>query len=63
MDQDLKNSQRPVNPENVTCSAMKNSLKNLGQASLKLLGEVLASASEYGFEFVNAREYRKLYKV
>lgn len=52
MDQDLKNSQRPVNPENVTCSAMKNSLKNLGQASLKLLDEVITSAKEFGFEFV-----------
>ena len=63
MDQDLKNSQRPVNPENVTCSAMKNSLKNLGQASLKLLDEVITSAKEFGFEFVSAREYMKLYKV
>jgi len=41
----------------------KLKLKNLGQASLKLLDDVLASASEYGFEFVSVREYRKLYKV
>ena len=41
----------------------KLKLKNLGQASLKLLDEILASASEYGFEFVSAGEYRKLYKV
>ena len=41
----------------------KLKLKNLGQTSLKLLDDVLASASEYGFEFVSAREYMKLYKV
>ena len=41
----------------------KLKLKNLGQTSLKLLGDVLASASEYGFEFVSVGEYRKLYKV
>jgi len=38
-------------------------LKNLGQASLKLLDEVITSAKEFGFEFVSAREYIKLYKV
>ncbi|MDW7775639.1 MAG: polysaccharide deacetylase family protein [Methanosarcinales archaeon] len=32
-------------------------LKNLGDASLKLLDEVLKSANEYGFEFVSAKEY------
>jgi len=41
----------------------KLKLKNLGQASLKLLGEVITSAKEFGFEFVSVREYRKLYKV
>jgi len=41
----------------------KLKLKNLGQASLKLLDEVITSAKEFGFEFVSAREYRKLYKV
>jgi len=41
----------------------KLKLKNPGMNALKLLDEILASASEYGFEFVSAREYRKLYKV
>jgi len=41
----------------------KLKLKNLGQTSLKLLGEVITSAKEFGFEFVSVREYRKLYKV
>lgn len=41
----------------------KLKLKNLGMKSLKLLDGFLASAKEYGFEFVSAREYRKLYKV
>ena len=41
----------------------KLKLKNLGQASLKLLGEVITSAKEFGFEFVSVMEYRKLYKV
>ncbi|WP_440954694.1 polysaccharide deacetylase family protein [Methanosarcina sp. Mfa9] len=35
-------------------------LKNLGNSSLKLLEEVLKSAKEYGFEFVNSEEYRKV---
>jgi len=41
----------------------KLKLKNMGLASLRLLDEVLTSASECGFEFVSMREYRKLYKV
>ena len=41
----------------------KLKLKNLGVASLKLLDDVLVSANEYGFEFVIANEFRKLYKV
>jgi len=41
----------------------KLKLKNLGLASLKLLGEVITSAKEFGFEFVSVMEYRKLYKV
>jgi len=41
----------------------KLKLKNLGQASLKLLDDVITSAKEFGFEFVSMREYRKLYKV
>ena len=32
-------------------------LKNLGDASLRLLDDVLKSAKEYGFEFVSAKEY------
>ena len=39
----------------------KLKLKNLGMNSLKLLDEVLTSAKEYGFEFVSANEYRKIY--
>ena len=35
-------------------------LKNLGDASLKLLDEVLKSANEYGFEFVSAKEYERI---
>jgi len=34
----------------------------MGMNSLKLLDEILASASEYGFEFVSASEYTKMYK-
>ena len=41
----------------------KLKLKNLGQTSLKLLDDVITSAKEFGFEFVSAREYMKLYKV
>ena len=40
----------------------KLKLKNLGMESLKLLDEVLRSASEYGFEFVTANEYTRMYK-
>jgi hypothetical protein len=39
----------------------KLKLKNLGQNSLKLLDDVLISAREYGFEFVSANEYTKIY--
>ena len=41
----------------------KLKLKNLGMNSLKLLDGILASASEYGFEFVTASEYTKMYKT
>lgn len=41
----------------------KLKLKNLGMNSLKLLDKILASASEYGFEFVTASEYTKMYKT
>ena len=41
----------------------KLKLKNLGMNSLKLLDGILASASEYGFEFVSASEYTKMYKT
>ena len=40
----------------------KLKLKNLGMKSLKLLEDVLRSASGYGFEFVSANEYTKMYK-
>lgn len=40
----------------------KLKLRNLGEASLKLLDEVLKSAKEYGFEFVSARDYGKFVK-
>jgi len=39
----------------------KLKLKNMGLASLKLLDDVLASASEYGFEFVSVREYKIIF--
>jgi hypothetical protein len=39
----------------------KLKLKNLGMNAVKLLDEILASASEYGFEFVSASEYRRMY--
>lgn len=35
-------------------------LRNLGKASIRLLDELLKSASEYDFEFVSSRVYRKL---
>jgi len=41
----------------------KLKLKNLGRASLKLLDEILTRAKEYGFEFVSANEYTKMYKT
>lgn len=40
----------------------KRKLKNMGMNSLNLLDGILASASEYGFEFVSASEYTKMYK-
>ena len=40
----------------------KLKLKNLGLASLKLLDDGLTSAREYGFEFVSAREYKKIFE-
>ena len=40
----------------------KLKLKNLGMNSLKLLDDVLRSAKEYGFEFVSANEYTRMYK-
>ena len=36
-------------------------LKNLGKASLKLLDEILRVASKHDFEFVTAKEYRRIY--
>jgi len=39
----------------------KLKLKNLGQASLKLLDEVITSAKEFGFEFVSAGEYKRIF--
>ena len=41
----------------------KLKLNNLGMNSLKLLDEILMSASDYGFEFVTAEEYTKMYKI
>ena len=38
----------------------KLKIKNLGEKSLKLLDAILKKASEYGFEFVSVRKYRKL---
>lgn len=35
-------------------------LRNLGEASIKLLDEMLKSAKEYDFEFVSSREYRRI---
>lgn len=35
-------------------------LKNLGDASLKLLSEILGSAKAQGFEFISMKEYKKL---
>jgi len=40
----------------------KLKLKNLGEASLRLLNEVLMSAKESEFEFASVRNYTKLYK-
>jgi peptidoglycan/xylan/chitin deacetylase (PgdA/CDA1 family) len=40
----------------------KLKLKNLGMNAVKLMDEILTCASEYGFEFVSAGEYRKMYK-
>lgn len=40
----------------------KLKLKNLGKASLVLLEEVLKNAKKYDFEFVSAREYKKIVK-
>jgi len=40
----------------------KLKLKNLGSKSLMLLDDVLNSARIYGFTFVNARNYRRLYR-
>lgn len=37
-------------------------LKNLGMVSLKLLENIMKDAKEYGFEFVSAQEFRRLYK-
>ena len=39
----------------------KLKLKNLGEASLKLLDGVLGSAKNAGFEFISAKEYRGKY--
>ena len=39
----------------------KLKLKNLGQTSLKLLDEVVTSAKEFGFEFVSAGEYKRIF--
>jgi peptidoglycan/xylan/chitin deacetylase (PgdA/CDA1 family) len=39
----------------------KLKLNNLGKASLRLLDEVLNNAKAYGFEFVSAREYEKIF--
>ena len=39
----------------------KLKLKNLGQASLKLLDEVITSAKEFGFEFVSAGEFKRIF--
>jgi hypothetical protein len=41
----------------------KLKLKNLGLNAVNLLDEILTCASEYGFEFVSASEYRKLYRT
>jgi hypothetical protein len=35
-------------------------LRNLGNASLKLLDETLRDAKEYGFEFVSVKEYKNV---
>jgi len=40
----------------------KLKLNNLGEASLRLLDEVLSSAKDYEFEFVSVREYEKVFK-
>jgi hypothetical protein len=42
---------------------IRHKLKNLGMNAVKLMDEILASASEYGFEFVSASEYRKIVSV
>ena len=39
----------------------KLKLKNMGLASLKLLDEVITSAKEFGFEFVSAGEYKRIF--
>ena len=36
-------------------------LRNLGVASLGLLDEVLVSAKDAGFEFIDVGEYRKMH--
>ena len=40
----------------------KLKLKNLGMNAVKLMGKILTSASEDGFEFVSAGDYMKQYK-
>lgn len=39
----------------------KLKLKNLGEASLKLLDDMLRNAKDAGFEFISAKEYREKY--
>lgn len=40
----------------------KLKLRNLGPGALKILGDILADAKDYGFDFPSVREYRKLWR-
>ena len=47
----------------IGCHSYSHAENKALDVSLKLLDEVLRSASEYGFEFVTANEYTKMYNI
>lgn len=62
--EDVITTRRSNNPiEHLFADVIRQRLKlnNLGESSIKLLDEILKSAREYGFEFVCAREYSKIF--